>query len=228
MDSMNPIDSLVDYNRQQQMDEDLGNIAAGYEHTVVGCGGVGWWMAIMLGMMGAQHLTLIDGDKLEPTNLNRLPVPLRMHGQLKVHALKAQLRLLRPTMRITCLPQHLTPESVPATFADVRNRDMIVWDCTDDARIQIPLYQYMVSQRREHNYRKAGYDGWKVGSYENLNVWLPDNYAPGYTTTHANALTSAFSAIISIMARGLERHGDITIDIKKLIAEGGNDNAVIS
>ena len=40
--------------------------------VVVGCGGLGSTTAIALAALGARNLSLIDGDRVEPSNLNRL------------------------------------------------------------------------------------------------------------------------------------------------------------
>jgi hypothetical protein len=220
-DEHNSVTDLVDYSRQEAMMQDMGALTINDNpQLIVGCGGVGWWLATFLAMLGATELVLVDGDRLEPTNLNRLPVPLRWRGDLKVHALKKQLRLLRPCIKVTCHPQHLT-DLLVRPFMEALPSDTMVWDCTDDATIQQALYSYMHSARRTGLYRKSGYDKWTIGAYRNMSVWLPDDYRPGYTTTHANAVTSALAAAIGIVAQGRGVSHDVNIDIERLVNEGG-------
>ncbi len=43
-----------------------------HEYVIAGCGGLGSNAAVELAALGARHLTLIDGDVIEHSNLNRL------------------------------------------------------------------------------------------------------------------------------------------------------------
>ena len=67
--------------------------------AVIGCGGVGSWVALYLFMAGVERIDLFDGDSVDGTNLNRLPVPASAIGQPKPEALAEVLRHLRPSHR---------------------------------------------------------------------------------------------------------------------------------
>ena len=216
----NIIEQLIDYSRQEHMDTDLNHVCH-IQSVVVGVGGIGWWTATFLAMMGCTNIILIDGDKLEPTNLNRLPVPLRMHGEYKVKALKASLKVLRPLIRCTAVPMHLTEDTMQGLIDQIRRNRWNIFDCTDDARAQQMLYNKLKEIGLQDSYYKAGYDAWTIGAYNNMDIWIPDDYRPGYTTTHSNALTSAMAAAMMLMAAGLNVQSDVKIDLKKLITNGG-------
>lgn len=66
----------------------------GKKICIVGCGGLGGYLAEMLGRIGIGEITLIDGDVFVPSNLNRqlLALPENL-GKSKVEA--AKLRLLQ-------------------------------------------------------------------------------------------------------------------------------------
>jgi hypothetical protein len=210
----NIIEQMVDYSRQTTMNNELNNIQ-GYPHVIVGCGGIGYWLALQLAMMGAQNLTLIDGDKVEPSNLNRLPIPLRMSGEWKVKALKAQIRMLRPQVRVVCMPVHITEDTMSVLEAP----NGYVWDCTDDARIQQLLSRWCA--RHFLNYTKAGYEGWEIGLYPRMtDTWMQDDYTPGYTTSRANVVSSMMAAGLAIMYAGRRINHDVRIDLKRLVTEG--------
>ena len=76
-----------------------------YRFCIVGCGGTGANFAEMLVRSGATKVTLIDGDVVDESNLNRVSsfawsdinVP-------KVDALKARLDAIRPGLDIIALP----------------------------------------------------------------------------------------------------------------------------
>ena len=211
------LEQMIDYSRQREMASDIWPVHDA-QHVIVGCGGIGYWLAIQLAMMGAVKMVLIDGDRVEASNLNRITVPLRLSGEWNVKALKMQLRLLRPKLHITCLPVHVTED----TLTIIRTAGVHIWDCTDDARIQRILSRYATSHSA--NYTKAGYEGWDVGLYSKMeDTWLQDNYTPGYTTSKANVLSSMMAAGLAIMY-GLSRQNraprDVHINLMNMALEG--------
>lgn len=219
----NIMDSLIDYSRQLEMNEDLGHVQR-RTHFVIGCGGIGYWTALLLAMMGAEHIILIDGERIENTNMNRIPASPRYVGKLKINALKAQIRVLRPMVRITCVPSHITPETLSLLSDMGVDSSSLVWDCTDDARIQLKIYNWCTAARRL--YVKLGYEGWKIGMYRHMSMWIPDNYRPGYTTTRSNALTSIVVAAMGIMYVGRGFANDVEVDLKAVVEgrpQGGLD-----
>ena len=68
-------------------------------------GGVGSYAAEALIRTGLTHLTLVDGDTVQPSNLNRqLPATRATIGLSKVDALKARLLEINPDAEIEALP----------------------------------------------------------------------------------------------------------------------------
>lgn len=66
-----------------------------------GIGGVGSWCAECLIRTGLTHLTIVDGDTVQASNLNRqLPATLATLGMPKVEALKARLLEINPDAEI--------------------------------------------------------------------------------------------------------------------------------
>lgn len=70
------------YNRQKELDLSIPQSAA-----VVGCGGVGAWVALNLALTGVKKIALIDPDRIEEHNLNRTPFCVRHIGVDKVVAI---------------------------------------------------------------------------------------------------------------------------------------------
>ena len=71
-----------------------------------GTGGVGSWCAEALVRSGIGHLTLVDPDCVDETNINRqLPATTATVGQPKVEVLRARLLEINPSADITALRQ---------------------------------------------------------------------------------------------------------------------------
>lgn len=93
---------------------------------VVGVGGVGAYAAEMLCRAGVGHLTLVDADTVQPTNINRqLPALHSTLGQLKVEVLAARFRDINPEVELTVLPVFLKDENIPQLL-DASRYDFVV------------------------------------------------------------------------------------------------------
>ena len=154
-EQMATIMGRVDFTRQAAMDEALHN-EDGYRlqqrtHIIIGCGGVGSWLGLMLAMNGAHDkIALIDGQKLEPSNMNRIPCPPTWVGQNKAVALRRMIKFLRPQLEINVFPSHLSEDTLEwLKMLMNRSSAPIIWDCTDDARIQTKVFNYLNALRTE-------------------------------------------------------------------------------
>jgi len=223
--------TLVDNSRQAGMQEAL-NIPQNEAHMIIGCGGIGFWLGIMLAMMGAQKFIIMDGDKIDNSNLSRLPVPQTWIGVNKAVALRKTIRTLRPDCVVTCLTTHITPDTlnIIEQFFKGQGREyysridtLTVWDTTDDARIQSKIHATVKKLKEEVSrvhYRKIGYEGFKVANYANYSVWTQEGYTTGYRTTQANSVSSVISAGMGMFSRYLTEK-DVNIDLRELIMQGG-------
>lgn len=80
--------------------------------AIVGCGGLGGYLAEFLGRLGVGCLRLIDGDFFEESNLNRqLGSGLALLGQNKAKAAAARLRRIHPAIRVEAHDVFLTAEN---------------------------------------------------------------------------------------------------------------------
>lgn len=69
-----------------------------------GVGGVGSWCAEALIRTGLVHLTIVDGDTVQPSNINRqLPATRETLGRPKVEALKERLLTINPEAEIKAI-----------------------------------------------------------------------------------------------------------------------------
>lgn len=80
---------------------------------VVGVGGVGAYAVEMLARTGVGHLTLMDADDVNPTNLNRqLPALHSTIGEAKVDVLARRCHDINPHCSIDARREFLTADSV--------------------------------------------------------------------------------------------------------------------
>ncbi|MEN9537837.1 MAG: hypothetical protein RLZZ126_72 [Pseudomonadota bacterium] len=96
---------------------------------VVGAGGLGSPVALYLASAGVGHITLVDADVVDLTNLQRQIAHTQERvGQLKVDSAKAAMLAINPHVVIHTLSQRadagLLAQQVPA--------HSIVFDCTDN------------------------------------------------------------------------------------------------
>ena len=93
---------------------------------IVGLGGVGAYAAEMLCRAGVGHLTLVDADTVQPTNLNRqLPALHSTLGRPKADVLAERLRDINPEIDLDVLPVFLKEEQIPELL-DAGRFDFVV------------------------------------------------------------------------------------------------------
>lgn len=82
---------------------------------VVGLGGVGAYAAEMIARAGVGRMTLVDGDTVQPSNLNRqLPALCSTLQQPKAQLVADRLLDINPSLQLKVLPLFLTAEQIPA------------------------------------------------------------------------------------------------------------------
>ncbi len=85
---------------------------------VVGLGGVGGAAAEMLARAGVGKLTLVDADRIHPTNINRQILALHSNiGVLKVDVAAKRLKDINPSIEIEALPIYLEGATLDALIA---------------------------------------------------------------------------------------------------------------
>jgi len=125
-------DQLLRYSRHILLDEwgVEGQEKVSASHAlIVGAGGLGSPAALYLASAGVGHLTLVDHDRVDVTNLQRQIAHTEARvGQLKVESLKNAIGQINPEVKVTALGQ-----MAEATLLNslVPTAD-IVLDCTDN------------------------------------------------------------------------------------------------
>ncbi len=99
---------------------------------VFGVGGVGGAVAHMLVRSGIQHITIVDFDKIDITNINRQLIANTTNiGKLKTEELEKQLKEINPAVEIENLPIKLDENTI--NTIDFSKYDYII-DCVDDIK----------------------------------------------------------------------------------------------
>ncbi|MEG0315058.1 MAG: sulfur carrier protein ThiS adenylyltransferase ThiF [Erysipelotrichaceae bacterium] len=83
---------------------------------IAGCGGLGSNVAIMLARSGVKHLTLVDFDVVEITNLNRQAFRLSQLGMSKCDALKQLIEEINPSIIVELHHVVLDEVNMPNIF----------------------------------------------------------------------------------------------------------------
>lgn len=112
---------------------------------IAGCG-IGSTVAEAAVRLGFEHFVLVDGDVVEPHNLNRQAYTVSDIGSPKVAALAQRLRSINPGASITEVPDFLTPDN---TRQWVSQAD-IVFDTIDflDLEAILALHEFAAAQRK--------------------------------------------------------------------------------
>lgn len=85
--------------------------------VLFGVGGVGGWCAETLVRTGLKHITIVDFDVVDATNLNRQVVALDANiGLPKVESMRERLLAINPEAEVRCINAKFTPESDLLTF----------------------------------------------------------------------------------------------------------------
>ena len=80
---------------------------------IVGLGGVGSFTAEFIARSGIGEMTIVDGDKVDPSNRNRqLPALATNHGQMKADIMADRLRQINPELQLHVIKDFIMPEKV--------------------------------------------------------------------------------------------------------------------
>lgn len=168
------------YQRQEELDLDQSMTV-----SVVGCGGIGYWVAKILAMSGINKILLYDPDILEEHNLNRLDIPFRYIGKNKADVTKLAINGIR---------EECICYSFPFPFNDMAEKTDWVIDCTDKAPAQIENQD--IARKMGAKYFKAGYDGENFGIHNAVAEWGEDG--EGYTIVPSWAVPAMIVASMAV------------------------------
>lgn len=112
---------------------------------IAGCGGLGSNCAVALARVGVGTLILTDFDVVEDSNLNRQYYFLQQIGLKKVVALKENIRLINPDVKVEAHDICLDAASIVALFKDC---DVIV-EAFDKAEMKLMMIETICEKMPE-------------------------------------------------------------------------------
>ncbi len=128
--------------------------------AVLGVGGVGSWACEALVRTGIGELTMVDFDRIEPSNLNRQVHAVQgTIGQIKVEAMANRLLSINPELIIHSYQEKITQDYIPSYL---KESDFTI-DCIDDVRAKVELILWhRVNKKRMISSMGTGN---KIGTY---------------------------------------------------------------
>jgi molybdopterin/thiamine biosynthesis adenylyltransferase len=147
--------------------EDQSKLAASTV-AIVGCGGLGGNMAEEFARLGIGTLILVDGDRIEESNLNRqLFATEKNIGQPKVEAAKDRLRSVNSTVKLRLVSDWFNEDNAAEYF---KGADLVC-DALDSIDRRVSLER--ACHRLNLPLVYAGIAGW----YGRLGVSFPGDFS---------------------------------------------------
>lgn len=116
--------------------------------VVIGAGGLGCPALLGLVAGGAQHITLIDPDVVETSNLQRQVLyTVGQVGMAKVNAAARSLQARSPTLQVIPVQRRLRPEDVDEFVTDLPS-DTTILECTDAPNLKFALNDACIAANR--------------------------------------------------------------------------------
>lgn len=116
---------------------------------IFGVGGVGSWCAEALIRTGLTHLTIVDGDVVQPSNVNRqLPATRETIGRPKVEVLKERLLTVNPIAEIESVYENYYADGKTDSGVDLKigEYDYVI-DAIDSVAAKTDLIIYATRVR---------------------------------------------------------------------------------
>jgi tRNA A37 threonylcarbamoyladenosine dehydratase len=103
---------------------------------IVGLGGVGSFAAEFIARAGIGKMTIVDGDTVDPTNINRqLPALHSTIGKDKVEVMKQRLMDINPSLQLSIINEFVQPDRCESLLDEV-NPDYAL-DCIDSLKPKV-------------------------------------------------------------------------------------------
>ncbi|WP_295730093.1 tRNA threonylcarbamoyladenosine dehydratase [uncultured Muribaculum sp.] len=120
-------------------DEAVARLARAHV-LVVGVGGVGAYAAEVLARSGVGRITIIDGDTVAPSNLNRqLPALVSTLGEAKVDVMRRRILDINPACLVVARCGFVAPDDVPGLLQEL-HPDFVI-DAIDSIAPKVALVE---------------------------------------------------------------------------------------
>lgn len=111
---------------------------------LAGAGGLGSNCALNLVRVGFENLTIVDFDRVDPTNLDRQFYFLDQVGMDKVEALKINLCRINPGLNLKIIKKKIEKYNIRDIFADCD----VIAECLDTAACKKTLLEELLQMKK--------------------------------------------------------------------------------
>lgn len=112
--------------------------------VIVGVGGVGAYAAEMVARAGVGHITIVDGDTVSVSNINRqLPALHSTIGLDKVAVMQHRIADINPEAHIDSLKMFITPDTIAQVLGD-KKPDFVI-DAIDSIAPKVALIEHCLN-----------------------------------------------------------------------------------
>lgn len=104
---------------------------------ILGLGGVGGYVTESLVRCGVSNITLVDGDTIKPSNINRQIIATsKNNNKYKTKEWKKRIKLINKDAIVNIINTHITEDNMEILFSD--NYDYII-DACDTSKVKVKL-----------------------------------------------------------------------------------------
>lgn len=106
---------------------------------VLGLGGVGGYTVESLVRCGIENITLVDGDIIKPSNINRqIVVTSKNNNKYKTREWKKRIKSINKNAIVNIINTYITEDNINTLFSNEFNYDYIV-DACDSTKVKVAL-----------------------------------------------------------------------------------------
>ena len=117
----------------------------GAHALIIGAGGLGSPVALYLGSAGVGHITIVDDDVVDVTNLQRqIAHTMARVGQAKTASARAAVEAINPQVKVTTITQRADA----ALLSELVAQADVVVDCSDNYKTRHAINAACVSHRK--------------------------------------------------------------------------------
>jgi tRNA A37 threonylcarbamoyladenosine dehydratase len=179
--------------------------------TVVGCGGIGSWFAILAAMSGVGTVYLFDHDVMEESNRNRLPFCQSSLNRPKVDVVGEYIRSIRPDCVVIAINGKLE-----GVLLEIQLKiSGIIVDCTDSPKTQYTIYN--ACKKMGNMFIRVGYDGTRIMVTSNVSGWIKtDVEEEAYTTNPSWVVPAVTAAALGVGKMMKYFNQEVSTDISEI------------
>ena len=104
---------------------------------IIGLGGVGGYALESLVRCGVENITIVDGDTIKPSNINRQIIATsRNNNKYKTREWKKRIKLINKNACVNIINTYITPDNIELLFGE--KYDYII-DACDTTKVKVSL-----------------------------------------------------------------------------------------